>query len=271
MLAGATVVMGGACGLGCSWDWEKFSAPTPTGVPPGNYQLTFREECEGQQLDPSRWHTEYVANDRTSRFRRYSWSGSWVLDANVSVDQGLCRIRVNNVPAGDAAFSSGTLDSSGKFEQQYGFFEVRLKALRGRGLSTSVTLQNAERWPPQISVVAINGDAPTVTHFESWHRAKDDEPVAVNSRMIDATDFSQDFHTFGLEWTSDRISLYVDGTLRGTMELAAPYLRFPMRLQVTAHVATLGGPVPDETTSFPNEILIDWIRVYRDTATTPMR
>jgi len=82
-------------------------------------------------------------------------------------------------------------------------------------------------------------------------------------------DFSQDFHIYTLEWEPNEFRWYVDGNLYGTAtewysskgEYPAPfdqYFHILVNLAIGGHV-----PTPDESTIWPQELVIDYIRVYQ--------
>src|SRR5206468_2731637 len=74
-------------------------------------------------------------------------------------------------------------------------------------------------------------------------------------------DFSQEFHTFAVEWKPGEVIWYVDGQERARSQAGVP--AEPM--YVIANLA-VGGDWPgnpDRTTPFPGVMEIDTIRVYR--------
>src|SRR5688572_20068100 len=115
---------------GCGWDWDRF-APSPEG-PPGpaeRWEPTFQEECTGP-LDEAKWRTTYF---RDNEFHHYGWSQSAVSSTNVTFADGLCNITLENRPTRGLPYTAGVLDTGGKWEQRYGYFEVRARTARGEG------------------------------------------------------------------------------------------------------------------------------------------
>jgi hypothetical protein len=82
--------------------------------------------------------------------------------------------------------------------------------------------------------------------------------------------FSDDFHTFALEWEPNVIRWYVDGLLYKTVTPADQQLTgktwvFDHSFFIILNVA-VGGywPLyPDATTVFPQQMLVDYVRVYQ--------
>jgi beta-glucanase (GH16 family) len=247
----------------CQWDWDRFETPTPTGPAAEDLQLTFREECDGQSIDPKKWNTTFVAPNRSDTFRRYDWSGSWVLDENVGIANGYCSLKLTNVAVGDALFGAATLDSTNKFEQKYGYFETRVKVMRGKGLSTSIALASATAWPPQVNFVDVVGGEIKTARFVAWYK----DPALAETQVATAdtatTDLAADFHTYGVDWTPTNLTFYVDGKAKASLPKPAAFLTGPMRLQFVVHAAIKTGDQPDATTMFPATLMIDWVRAYQ--------
>ena len=83
------------------------------------------------------------------------------------------------------------------------------------------------------------------------------------------TPFSDDFHTYAVEWEPDEIRFFVDENRFHTVRPSRlpPTSRWPydhpfFLLLNLAVGGTFGGP-PDATTPFPQTLIADWVRVYR--------
>jgi len=82
--------------------------------------------------------------------------------------------------------------------------------------------------------------------------------------------FADDFHTFALEWEKGVIRWFVDGQLYQTLtqwnsggfQFPAP---FDQRFHLLVNLAVGGGwpGAPDATTVFPQQLVVDWVRVYQ--------
>jgi beta-glucanase (GH16 family) len=80
--------------------------------------------------------------------------------------------------------------------------------------------------------------------------------------------FADDFHTYAVEWEPNVIRWYVDGTLyqtRTPTDLPAGgrwVFDNPMFVLVNLAVGGNWPGYPDGTTVFPQELLVDYVRVY---------
>jgi len=81
--------------------------------------------------------------------------------------------------------------------------------------------------------------------------------------------FSDDFHTFAVEWEPNVMRFYVDGLLYKTrtpadLPAGAPWV-FDHPFFIILNVAVGGGfpGNPDATTVFPQQMQVDYVRVYQ--------
>jgi beta-glucanase (GH16 family) len=84
--------------------------------------------------------------------------------------------------------------------------------------------------------------------------------------LPDGAKFSDDFHTFAIEWETNAIRWYVDGTLYSTKtpsDIGGNTWVFNHPFFFILNVA-VGGEWPgnpDSTTVFPQTMLVDYVRV----------
>jgi beta-glucanase (GH16 family) len=86
-------------------------------------------------------------------------------------------------------------------------------------------------------------------------------------------DFSADYHTYSIEWEPTVMRWYVDGILYSTKTSwwssgGAYPAPFNQRFYIILNV-TVGGTYTgiynwqDVTTNLPQQMLVDWVRVYQ--------
>ena len=152
-------------------------------------------------------------------------------------------------------YASGLITSQPSFKQTYGYFEMRARLPRGKGVWPAFWLLPADlSWPPEIDVMESIGDPSEA--YMTVHSSVAKEPgskVAISPN---------DFHTFAVSWDKDQVIWFVDG--REVKRQPTPAdLHKPMYM--LANVA-LGGDwagAPDTSTPFPARMQIDYIRAYR--------
>jgi beta-glucanase (GH16 family) len=75
-----------------------------------------------------------------------------------------------------------------------------------------------------------------------------------------------DFHTYAVEWSAAAIKFYVDGNLYETQKPAAATGRtwefdHPFFMLINVAVGGQWPGAPDSTTSFPQTMKVDWVRI----------
>ncbi len=174
---------------------------------------------------------------------------------------GVLEITAARTPAaliprlGGYAYTSGLITTQPSFSQRYGYFEMRARIPRGKGLWPAFWLLPADlSWPPEIDVMESVGDPSRV--YVTAHS---------NTRKADGIEvrISPDaFHVFAVSWGPEMLVWYVDGREAGRQP-TPPDLNKPMYM--LANLALGGGwaGAPDATTPLPATYAIDYIRAYR--------
>lgn len=208
-------------------------------------------------------------------------NGNLVITARCSVadtapDQ--CNSAVRN-----GVITSARINSKDKFEIKYGNIQARIKTPPGKGM-----------WPAFWSLGSVFPDTPwprageidfmemhqffsndRTTHFtvhwcDDSRTAPDqcefDPGWTFDSRFKTFDEvLTDDYHIFEAEWDEDRIIGKIDGIpyfsrpIDWTTEEEF-HKSFFMILNIAVG-GTLGGP-PDASTTWPQEMLVDWVRVY---------
>lgn len=233
----------------------RAATPMDNRQKPG-WVLTFADEFDGNDLDRSRWIDSYPDNNRThtNNEQQYYAPDGW------RVTNGLMHFTAERRAMGGLPYTSGMVSSYGKFAQQYGWFEIRAKFPKGKGIWPAFwLLPETKSWPPEIDILEILGHEPdTVLMTNHW--GQDFRSRQFRTAKWQGPDFSADFHTFAVEWTPEVIIWYVDGVERHRSTEHVPQ----QRMYILANLA-VGGDLPgmpDDTTPFPGVMEIDYIRAY---------
>ncbi len=248
------------------------SVPEPMGQQ-GGWTLAFRDEFNRSALDAQKWTTCFwwVSNGGCTIETNHELE--WYQPANVLLDQGALKLRaeVHSVTAGGTAYeyTSGMISTGptgkrsrpARFAFQYGFVEIRARVPSGKGLWPAFWLLPANRQDkPEIDVMEIMGDQPnTIRMTLHYPNGSQDEEF---TQKWTGPDFSAGFHTFGLSWEPDAIVWYVDGVERWRYTDAARIPAQPMYPVLNLAVGGDWPGAPDESTRFPSDFEIDYLRVW---------
>ncbi len=210
------------------------------------------------------WRTTYIGGDRTLPNNH---EAEWYVDPGPN---GVFRVsnnilRITAMPAAGlphgALYQSGLITSQRLFSQRYGYFEMRAQPPRGRGMWPAFWLLPADgKWPPEIDVMEMLGDAPA-TYYVSLHARLDGKPLDSITR-VPAPDLSAGFHVFGVAWRPDRIRFYLDDTM--VHESATPAdMHSPMYLLANLAVGGEGSWPGAPTAGLIGVYRIAWIRAWQ--------
>jgi len=170
-------------------------------------------------------------------------------------------------------FSSARIHTQGKFTQKFGRIEARIKLPQGKGIWPAFWMlgDNFDTigWPEcgeidiMESVDVIAQRAHGTIHGPGYCGGE------AISNEFPTTDFlADDFHLYAIEWTPDAISWYFDDHCYATVnssQIQGNRWVFDHPFFVILNLA-IGGNwpgYPDETTSFPQRLIIDHVKIYQ--------
>lgn len=212
-----------------------------------------------------------------------SYDKARIKAANVTVSDGLLHIAGKQESVDGRDFTSGYIDSIGKFEQQYGRWEVRAKIPTtpgdSRGIWPAFWLRNAgvgeidimEAWGDPFDNPTIIGTSSLTAH-ESTNGGGSRKGWNWENMAGTKVNSSADFHTWAIEYTPTALKGYFDDKLVVTATKAEyPWLwgpnfqtKFNMRLNLQIGSPYHGYPVgPDykDTKSY-SDFQIDYVRAW---------
>ena len=174
-------------------------------------------------------------------------------------------------------FTSARLKTQGLFSQAYGRFEARIKLPAGQGLWPAFWMLGdnfgSAGWPKcgEIDIMENVGKEPGINHG-SLHAPSSTAATSDLTATITlpaGQHLSDDFHVYAIEWEPDAVRFYLDANLYATFTSAqwpaGGRWVFDHRFFLILNVA-VGGDwpgSPDDTTEFPQTMLVDYVRVYK--------
>ena len=221
------------------------------------WTLTFQDEFNSTALDTRKWMPrDPFERERNHELQAYVTNAFKVKDGVLSIiaDKGEAFY-----DGKQRAYTSGMMNTRGKFSQQYGRFEIRCRVPRGKGLWPAFwLLPVAGGWPREIDVLEFLGQNTARVHM-AHHFPH--EKHGSHEGSWSGPDFAADFHQFAIEWSPQAIVWYVDGVERFRSEKSVPHEE--MYLMVNLAVGGDWPGAPNEWTRFPAAFAVDYVRVYR--------
>lgn len=225
-------------------------------IPVKGYTLVWQDEFNGNSLDKTKWDYRNTGKRRDAYNSRET----------VKIDNGKLVIEVKRKKD---SLLMGMIGTQGLFETRYGYFECKASLTNTRGVWPAFWLQspyNTDNSNPQDHGAEID-------IFEYFlHEGKDSVSHTLHWGGYGATykkfgpfysplkKTSDGFHTFGLEWTPDSYTTFVDGvpTHTGNRYISKVPQYMILSLEAEAKVA---GPL--EERKLPDRFVIDYVRVYK--------
>jgi beta-glucanase (GH16 family) len=255
---------------------QETAGPPPVDT---SWVLTWSDEFngpDGSPPDPSKWTVESGAHGwgnnelecYTSRPRNvHEENGSLVIEAikeNFAGSDGKL-----------SRYTSARLKSQSHFSQLYGRFEARIQIPAGRGMWPAFWMLGDDfstvGWPTcgEIDVMEnAGGTQPAVIHGSMHGPGYSSTNPLTASYALPQGQFSDAFHVFAVEWSPELVRFFVDGNLYATRTPrdlpAGKRWVFDHPFFLVLNLA-VGGKVPgspDDSTLFPQRMLVDYVRVY---------
>ncbi len=213
---------------------------------------------------------------------------------NVSIQNGVLLITAQKEALNGASYTSARLTTKDLFEQQYGRFEARIRVPGGSGLWPAFWLLGADcedvgerldsNWPDcgEIDVMEYRRQEPTsvsgTVHGPGYSGLTVPQGQITKSYDLGNDRFDAGFHIFGIEWGPEYINFYVDDVLYnqitpadlevtpddGSGALGEWIFNKPFYIIINLAVGGAFPGAPDSETTFPQSMLIDYVRVYKN-------
>jgi hypothetical protein len=227
--------------------------------------LAWSEEFQTFALNTSVWNYEQGAGGwGNNELQKYT-----NLIDNVHPDSGYLHISALN-PSG-TTYTSGRINTNGKKQFTYGRIDIRAKLPEGKGLWPALWMLGTNYttlgWPKcgEIDIMELLGHEPSIAHG-AVHFDSNGHASRTNSFTLTTGKFSSGFHVFSLVWTPNKLIWMVDKQQFFYLTRAEiPSFPFDLPQFFILNVAVGGNwpGSPDQTTVFPQHMIVDYIRVYQ--------
>jgi beta-glucanase (GH16 family) len=172
---------------------------------------------------------------------------------------------------GGCGYTSARLISKDRMTVRYGLVEARIQVPRALGMWSACWMLGQDidgaGWPRcgEIDVMEHFGTGPAVIQGTAHGPGFSGDQGITGSHEVGPS-LDGEFHTYAVSWEPDRIRWYIDGALYHTVtpaDLHGNRWVFDHDFYVLLNVA-VGGTAsrrPDSSVSFPQTMLVDYVRV----------
>ena len=252
------------------------------GAPYGNMNIVWDDEFNGNSINPSIW-TYDIGNGGSNP----GWGNNELeyytsRTNNAYVANGLLHIVAQKESTNGFSYTSARIKSEGLFAFTYGRLEWRAQLPYGVGFWPALwmlgTNISSVGWPTCGEIDVVENKGTNTTEVQSSIHYGGDGTAIYNFIGGGAV---TNFHTYTLDWTTNALLFYVDGhlfeTQTGWGNGGGPYpFPFNQPFFLLMNLAVGGNYVGNPTiaqinsqTTFPGQILVDYVRIYR--TTDPLR
>ena len=255
--------------FGQSWDW------------------VWEETFSGSTLNDSVWTHEIGSG---SQYGLWGWGNGeqqFYQASNSEVSNGQLKITAKQEPNGlidswgnSYYLSSSKIISRDKMEFRYGKVEARVKTINGEGFWPAFwMLPSGGSWPcdGEIDIMEqwgnpyLTNSTSGAAHIGTCPYSSSTHFYETSSSYISSGSYADDFHTYSVIWKEDTITWYVDEIELFSLnpssywsipsQSAWPFNSNEWYLMINLAITQSG---PDTNTIFPNQIEIDYVRVYEN-------
>lgn len=256
-----------------------------------NWQLIWEDDFNGNTLDQSKWVHDIGTG---SQYGMWGWGNGelqYYQSQNTTLDNGVATITVNEEPAGlvdswgnTSYYSSSKITTKGIFDFRYGKVEARIKSLDGEGFWPAFwMLPTGGSWPcdGEIDIMEqwgnnyLTNSTTGAAHIGTCPYSQSTHFYESFSSYISSGSYADDFHTYSVIWKEDTITWYVDETELFSLnpssywsipsQSAWPFNSNEWYLMINLAITQAG---PNSNTVFPNQMEIDYVRVYQENTTS---
>ena len=214
--------------------------------PSSGKKLAFSDDFTGEKLDDKKWSLPANA------------------DTLSLVKGGKDKVLRITLRKADDMIQTNTLSTKGKFEQQYGYFEVSMRMPAYKGHTGYFRLApKDEKLTPSILVLfeGLGAD-----QLMPWARKVDDagqrdyRPEGKGTQFLKAGEASKKFNTYGFLWTEKSFTWFLNG--KKVHQVDKNDIARPMSIQLTHRVAEFERPNLN-LKQLPDDVEFDWVKVWK--------
>ena len=256
-----------------------------------NWQLIWEDNFDGNNIDATKWVHDYGTG---SQFGMWGWGNGelqYYQPQNTTVNNGIATIEVREEPAGlidswnnTSYYSSSKITTRGLFDFRYGKVEARIKTLDGQGFWPAFwLLPTGGSWPcdGEIDIMEqwgnnyLTNSTTGAAHIGSCPYSQSTHFYQNFSSYISNGSYADEFHTYSIIWKEDTITWFVDDEEMFQITPSS-YFSIPSQhnwpfnsnnwfIMINLAITQTG---PNANTVFPNNIQIDYVKVYQENSTS---
>jgi beta-glucanase (GH16 family) len=193
---------------------------------------------------------------------------------NVRIVDGILIIEAHADSSHPKGYTSARIVTKGQAAWQYGYIEMRAKLPEGTGTWPAIWMLPEENtfggWPRsgEIDIMEHVGFDPGRVHGTVHTEAFNHSIGTQKGAQLMVPDFQNEFHTYAIDWSKDKIDFFIDGEKYFTFENTGNGPKewpFDQPFHLILNIAVggnWGGTNGVDPSIWPQRMEVDYIRVY---------
>ncbi len=224
-----------------------------------NWTMTF-EENFNTKLNPEKWSFITPIAEKgpgknyslKNQYQHFNGSHNFkseneilTLETRQEKAEGLCWDSEFGFFVKEFDYTSGLVHTLNSYKQEYGQFEVKLKASKIKGVISSVSLVDEDE---EVSIKMVS--------FENYKRYGG-VIYSGNNNLISKIGLNikpNGYVIIGVEWTREKVEWKVNDKVVGSITQNIPHVKMGLKIE---------SEVVKPTSNLPHRLDIDWIRCYK--------
>ncbi|WP_350215667.1 glycoside hydrolase family 16 protein [Ekhidna sp.] len=235
-------------------------------------KLIWQDEFNGSSLNETFWNYEIGTGSN-------GWGNNelqYYREDNTSVSDGYLTIEARKESFNGRSYTSSRLTTEDKFDFNYGRVDIRARLPEGQGIWPALWMLGANfrsvGWPScgEIDIMELigGGDGRDDVVYGTAHWDNDGTKADFGGNtQLSSGKFSDQFHVFTIIWDANSITWFLNDQQFHTMDItptALSELRNNFFLIFNVAVGGNWPGSPNATTTFPQRMFVDYIRVFQD-------
>jgi beta-glucanase (GH16 family) len=235
------------------------------------YEKLWNDEFNGTSLDAATWTRETGGGGWGNNELQYYTDRT----DNAFVSNGNLTIEAKKENFDTRQYTSARLITKGKKDFTFGRVDIRAKLPKGKGIWPALWMlgKNIDqvKWPNcgELDIMEVIGSIPNRVHGTVHYgpQGASSSTQKTGTYTLPSGDFSDKFNVYSLIWTLDNMEILVNDisffkTNRTTIGSIYPFNE-PFFMIFNVAVGGNWPGSPDATTVFPQQMTVDYIRVFK--------
>ncbi len=239
------------------------------------YKLVWADEFNGSALNTKDWSFE----NGDGCPRNCGWGNNELeyytgKPDNLFFKDGKLIIEAKKENYNGKTYTSSKILTRDKKPFKFGRIDIRAKLPKGKGIWPAFWMMPQKNlyggWPKsgELDIMEMIGHEAGQTHGTLHFGPGPGSTQLTKSHQLEKGIFNDAFHVFSLEWKQDEIKWLVDGVVYSTYnktDFGTNNYPFNEEFFLIFNLAVGGNwpGNPDEQTTFPQQLTVDYVRVYQ--------